>query len=313
MRIRFGLVANARSRRQFLRDAGLAGAGLTLLGAACSSDSEAAELELVRLFSSDSVIVAGKEQRLPFGLVDNGAPVVGEGSTVEVRVLFDGAVVDEVTVPSRLVNHDHPDGEGGTQHEHADIVRYFPLRTTLPEPGIYDLEVLIDGQTVMLPVQAFATDAVDIITPGMAFPALITPTLAAPGPMEPLCTLFDGPCPFHDYTVAEVLEAGDPLAFLIATPAFCRTAYCGPVLETLIDSAGNFPSIQPIHLEVYENPREVDGDLDSPDLRPVSAFGELGLTFEPSLFLVGRDGKLADRIDNVFDQAELELALATIA
>ncbi len=284
-----------------------------MLGAACSDDSEAAELELVRLFSSDSVIVAGIEQRLPFGLVDNGAPVVGEGSLVDVRVLFDGAVIDEVTVPSRLVNHDHPQGDGNTAHEHADIVRYFPLRTTLPEPGIYDLEVLIAGQAVTLPVQAFAPDEVDIIVPGAAFPSLITPTLARPGPMDPLCTLFEGPCPFHEHTVAEVLDAGAPIAFLVATPAFCRTAYCGPVLETLIESAGNFPSIQPIHLEVYENPKEVDGNLDDPNLRPVAAFGELGLTFEPSLFLVGRDGKLADRIDNVFDRAELEIALAGIA
>jgi hypothetical protein len=306
-------VATARTRRQFLRDAGLAGVGLTLLGAGCSSDSQKAELELVRLFSSDKVIVAGTEQRLPFGLVDNGSPVVGEGSQVDVRVLRDGVPVDEVTVPSRLVNHDHPDGNGDTAHEHADIVRYFPLRTTLPEPGIYDLEVLIDGQTILLPVQAFAPDEVDIIVPGAAFPRLVTPTLALPGPMKPLCTLFDGPCPFHQHTVADVLDAGDPLAFLIATPAFCRTAYCGPVLQTLIESAGNFPSIQPIHLEVYENPREVDGNLDDPDLRLVAAFGELGLTFEPSLFLVGRDGVLADRIDNVFDRAELELALAMIA
>lgn len=228
-------------------------------------------------------------------------------------MLLDGVAVDEVTVASRLVNHDHPDGDGTTAHEHADIVRYFPLRTTLPEPGIYDLEVLIDGQTISLPVQAFAPDEVDIIVPGAVFPRLITPTLLMPEPMDPLCTLFDGPCPFHERTVAEVLEAGDPLAFLIATPAFCRTAYCGPVLQTLIDSAGNFPSIQPIHLEVYENPREVDGNLDDPNLRPAAAFSELGLTFEPSLFLVGRDGVLADRIDNVFDQAELELALALIA
>ena len=306
-------MANARTRRQFLREAGLTGAALTLLGAGCANDSEMAELELVRLFSSDSVIVAGMEQRLPLGLVDNGSPVVGEGSSVDVRVLLDGVRVDEVTVPSRLVNHDHPQGDGDTPHEHADIVRYFPLRTTLPEPGIYDLEVLVEGQTISLPVQAFAAEDVGIIVPGSPFPRLDTPTLVAPGPMEPLCTLFDGPCPFHDRTVAEVLDAGDPLAFLIATPAFCSTAYCGPVLQTLIDSVGNFPSIQPIHLEVYENPREVDGDLSDPNLRPVAAFAELGLTFEPSLFLVGRDGMLADRIDNVFDKAELELALALIA
>lgn len=305
-------MASARTRREFLRDVGVTGAALAMLGA-CSDDSTAPDLELVRLFSSDNVIVAGRSQRLPFGLVDNGAPVVGEGSSVGVRVRYQGEVIDDVVVPSRLVTHDHPDGDGSTPHEHADVVRYFPLRTTLPEPGIYDIEVDIDGQTIVLPIQAFDRDEVGIIVPGERFPSLDTPTLAKPGPMDPLCTLFDGPCPFHEHTVAETLRAGEPLAFLIATPAYCSTSYCGPVLETLISSAGNFPSVRAVHLEVYENPREVDGDLADPRLRPVSALAELGLTFEPSLFLVDRDGVLVDRIDNVFDSAELELALAAIA
>lgn len=306
-------MASARTRRQFLRDASVAGAAAVLFGTACSSDAEVADLELVRLFSSDGVIVAGREQRLPFGLVDNGAPVLGEGSSVAVRVLLNGEPVDELTVPSRLVTHDHPDGNGDQPHEHADIVRYFPLRTTLPEPGIYDLEVVVGGQTILLPVQAFAAEDVDIIVPGTAFPRLLTPTLDDPGSMNPICTLFDGPCPFHERSVAEVLDAGEPLAFLIATPAFCQTSYCGPVLETLIESAGNFPSVRTIHLEVYENPAEVDGDLLDERLRLVPAFDELGLTFEPSLFLIGRDGVLVDRIDNVFDRSELELGLAEIA
>jgi len=304
-------VAPVRSRRQFLRDASIAGAGLALIGTACSSSSEATTFELVRLFSSDSVVVAGIEQRLPFGLVANGAPVLGEGVSVDVRVLFNGEPIDEVTVPSRVINHDHAEGEGEIGHEHADIQRYFPLRTTLPEPGIYDLEVDIEGQLILLPVQAFSADEVEVITPGQRFPALVTPTLLLPEPMDSICTLFDGPCPFHEHTVADVLADGDPLAFLIATPAFCSTQYCGPVVETLIEASSSFPSVRPIHLEVYENTDDANGSRSN--LRAASQLAEIGLDFEPSLFLVGRDGIVADRIDNVFDRAELELALARIA
>ena len=304
-------VATVRSRRQFLRDAGITGAGFALLGTACSSGGQAAEVQLVRLFSSDRVVVAGIEQRLPFGVVANGAPVVGEGSSVNVSVLFNGETIEEITVPSRVVNHDHVEGEGEIPHEHADIQRYFPMRTTLPEPGIYDLEVDIDGQRIPMPVQAFAANDVKIVTAGQPFPALITPTLAMPEPMDSICTLFDGPCPFHEHTVADVLADGDPLAFLIATPQFCSTSYCGPVVETLIEAADSFPSVRPIHLEVYENTDEANGSLSN--LRAASQLAEIGLDFEPSLFLVGRDGIVADRIDNVFDRAELELALALIA
>lgn len=304
-------MAPVRSRRQFIRDAGITGAGLALLGTACSRGSEPLNLELVRLFSSDSVIVAGIEQRLPFGLVDNGAPAVGEGSSVDVRVIFNGTVIDEVAVPSRVVNHDHVQGEGEIAHEHAGILRYFPLRTTLPEPGIYDVEVTVQDQIILLPVQAFAPGDVKVITPGQVFPALVTPTLLLPEPMDSICTLFDGPCPFHEHSVADVLADGDPMAFLVATPAFCSTAYCGPVVETLIEASTSFPSVRPIHLEVYENTDDADGNLSN--LRAASQLAEIGLDFEPSLFLVGRDGIVVDRIDNVFDRAELELALASIA
>lgn len=304
-------MASVRSRRQFLREASITGAGLALFGSACSSGGEPVSLELVRLFSSDSVVVAGIEQRLPFGLVANGAPVLGEGASVNVRVLFNGASIDEVSVPSRVINHDHTEGDGEIGHEHADIQRYFPLRTTLPEPGIYDLEVDIDGQIIALPVQAFAPADVKVLTVGQPFPALITPTLALPEPMDSICTLFEGPCPFHEHSVSDVLADGDPMAFLIATPAFCSTQYCGPVVETLIEASTSFPSVRPIHLEVYENTDDANGSLSN--LRAASQLAEIGLEFEPSLFLVGRDGIVADRIDNVFDRSELELALALIA
>ena len=91
------------------------------------------------------------------------------------------------------------------------------------------------------------------------------------------------------------------------------TSYCGPVLQVLVEASPKFPTVVPVHLEVYENPNEVGGNIADPSIRPVEQFAQLGLEFEPSLFLVDRNGILVDRIDNIFDQGELELALANIA
>jgi hypothetical protein len=38
----------------------------------------------------------------------------------------------------------------------------------------------------------------------------------------------------------------------------------------------------------------------------------LGLTFEPCLFLVGADGVVAERLDTIYDRAELTEALARL-
>ncbi len=303
-----------QSRRTFLRQAGLFGAGAAVLAAGCGrpggSEPET-QAQLVRLFSSDNVIAAGIPQRLPFGLVNSGAPVLTSDQPVLFRVMFEDLQVDEVAVRPRLVGHD--DVDASAEHEHSSILRYFALRTTLPEPGIYDLLVDVEGTEISVPVQAFDPSDVKVLLPGAGFPLLGTPTLDQPQPMDTICTILDGPCPFHTTSVAEVIAAGSPLAFLISSPAYCVTSYCGPVLNELIAANPTFPSIQAIHLEVYENPKEVGGNINDPDIRPVKEFEALGLTYEPALFLIDRNGVLIDRIDNVYDQDELATGLARIA
>jgi hypothetical protein len=104
---------------------------------------------------------------------------------------------------------------------------------------------------------------------------------------------------------------------LVATPAYCATAYCGPVLTTMIEADAardeqGLRRIAVVHVEPYANAREVAGDLSSPDLRLAPTLGPLGLDFEPVLFLVDSTGTLVDRIDNVFDRTELDEALAVL-
>ncbi|MEZ5229090.1 MAG: hypothetical protein R2710_21205 [Acidimicrobiales bacterium] len=243
------------------------GVGLTACGSSTSSVGELGP-QLVALFNPNRIIAAGVPQRLPFGLVDNGITLTGDGAPVTARVLADGEVIDTAEVIGRVVAHDHP--AGTTEHQHSGLLRYYALRTTLPSPGVYDVEFDIGGVTASSPVQAFDPDEVGVLLPGAPFPSMITPTVADPGGIDALCTQPDGPCPFHEHTVADVLVTGQPMAVLVATPAFCSTAYCGPVLDTLIEAAPSYPGIAMIHLEPYANARAVNGDLTSPDLQLAS-------------------------------------------
>lgn len=286
-----------------------AGAGITGCGSS-SGQSSPVGPQLVALFNPNRVIAAGIPQRLPFGLVDNGITLTGDGEPVPVRVTSQGEVIDATEAIGRVVAHDHP--EGTTEHQHSGLLRYYAIRTTLPSPGIYDVELDIGGVTARAPVQAFDPSEIEVVLPGASFPSIVTPTLDDPDGVDVLCTQPDGPCPFHSRSVADVLAAGEPMAVLVATPAFCSTAYCGPVLDTLIEAAPAHPGITMIHLEPYANARSVAGDLTSPDLLLAPSMSLLGLTYEPVLFLVDRNGVLVDRIDNVFDLSELDPALAAI-
>lgn len=294
------------SRRQFL-----VAAGLTPAVAACSTAGSAATPPtLVHLFSSDHVIAAGRPQRIPFAVVDTGAVTLVDDEQLAVTVLDnDGEVVDTVTVLGRVVDHDHV-GEEDPDHQHANLLRYFSLRTTLPEVGVYDIEVDFgDAGRSRLPLQSFDPADVQVVLPGDPMPRISTPTFDRPEGIDPICTLAPEPCPFHEIDAADAIGSGRPLALLVATPALCATAYCGPVVSTMIDNAPDYPEIDFIHLEFWANAADVGGNYGDPDLRLAQPVADLGLTFEPSLFLVAGDGTLVDRIDNIFDVPEFRAGL----
>ena len=304
------------SRRQFVRrSAGLAaaaGLGLSVLSACTSSDGAPAP-QLAQLFSSDRVLAAGRPERISFGILNDGIPATEESKSFPLRVLLGDQVIHEMEIAGRIVTHDHPEGNALETHQHSSILRYYAFTTTFPEPGIYDLEIDIDGNVGRLPIQAFDQSDVSVLGPGDPFPAIASPTFDDPGGVDPVCTLAPEPCAFHAETAAVVIESGRPMAYLVATPAFCRTQYCGPVLQVLIELAPEFPSVTMVHQEVYLNAREVNGNIDSPDIRTAPQLAELNLSFEPSLFTVNRDGIIVERVDNVFDNTELRDVLGRIA
>lgn len=312
------------SRRRFLsRTAYGSGAafGLPVIGgaaallAACSDDVAAPVL--VPMFANDRVLTAGRPERITFG-VAAADPSLGQDQValppddgvLDVVILRDGEVAYETSVKGHVVDHDHV-GDPDPDHQHANIFRYYPLRAELPEPGIYDLAITVEGHDLQLPIQIFSEDQTSLPLVGDAFPSVATPTFDDPAGVDRICTRVE-PCPFHTVSASTVLAERRPMALLVATPAVCQTAYCGPVLETLIDQSAAFPEVEFIHVEVYANSGEVGGNYLDPDIRVAPALEAMGLEFEPSLFLVAADGTLVDRLDNVFDSSEVATALATL-
>jgi hypothetical protein len=93
---------------------------------------------------------------------------------------------------------------------------------------------------------------------------------------------------------------------------FCQTAVCGPVLDLLRAEADARPELTFIHAEVYANALEVGGILNE-GIEVAPAVDTLGLNHEPSLFTVGADGVIVERIDFTFDGTELAEVLDRLA
>ncbi|MET0904167.1 MAG: twin-arginine translocation signal domain-containing protein [Acidimicrobiales bacterium] len=290
------------SRRRFLAGSG-ALAGAVLLGAcgdddagsgSSTTESPTGGLSLVQFFGGLPMLVAGSDIRTPFGVGDAEGllPVDDTPESLAVSILDEAG--EEVVAAVEVARH----AEGLPR-------AYFPLRFRVDTPGIYTGRTEVDGEALEMAIQIDAASDVSVIQPGAAMPAVATPTATNAEGVDPICTN-DPVCPLHDFSVAQALEDGRPLALLVSTPAFCQIAICGPVLEVLLGVTGDYPDIGFLHAEVYAHPHE-ETDTKAP------VIAELGLTFEPCLVLVGSDGKVVDRLDTIFDADEVSESLGSLA
>ena len=90
----------------------------------------------------------------------------------------------------------------------------------------------------------------------------------------------------HQQTVAEALDSGLPLVIGLATPLFCQTRFCGPVVQQVIKplSERYGDRVAVLHIEPFDIERARTGQL-----VPVPMMAEWGLQTEPWIFVVEPD------------------------
>ena len=110
----------------------------------------------------------------------------------------------------------------------------------------------------------------------------------------------------HDTTIAAALDAHRPLMVVVATPTYCTSRFCGPVTDAVAKLADRYRDRMTfVHLEIW-------ADFSNGKLNPwvhdwiIPRNGDDGR--EPWVFVVNRDGKITDRIDNLANDAELAAA-----
>lgn len=294
-------------RRRFLAT-GAAGAGLLAAGSvlgACSSNGESVqegvgngpEFKLQPLFPRDvAYLAAGVPWRLPFSINDaEGVPLAEVKGPVTFNITFDGERVgDPVIVPV---------------HDSGVPRPYLPLPFTFPRPGLYDIDIEYDGVKLNTQAQAVAADKVAQPLVGQPLPVAPTPTVTDSVGVDPICTL-SPQCPFHEVDLRDALQGPLPVVLLLASPAYCQTTACGPILNILMDAAAGRTDMVVIHAEVYKDPKTAP-DLASAQLAPLPS--DFNMTFEPCLFVTNSAHELVARGDIVVDSVEMDqlLAMAT--
>lgn len=271
-----------------------AGAGAAVL-AACGGSAGTDQSKGLNLLVVTPEAEAGKPTRLAFVLQDDEKEYL---SPKRVTLQF-GPEQDRFTSP--VV-------EGRIFADAAPAPPYFTVEADLAPKGIVWARVTADGTTATAPITI--VDARAGLNPGQPMPAVRTPAPGDAAGVDPVCTRSEGPCPWHDVSLDQALRQGRPLAVLVATPAFCQTAVCGPVLDILLRAKPEVgDTVGLLHLEVYAT-RPTGPEINRTPLAPaVTAFA---LASEPVLFTVGADGVVRERLDGLFGTAEATAALKAL-
>jgi hypothetical protein len=129
-----------------------------------------------------------------------------------------------------------------------------------------------------------------------------TPTLAT-APLQALTTSVPPDRALLRYSVAGSLAAHAPFVLTFATPKFCTSRTCGPVVDVVDAVRRRFAhrGIRFIHVEVFEH--------NKPALGYNRWMREWHLGTEPWVFLVGRDGRIKAKFEGAVSLAELSAAV----
>lgn len=207
--------------------------------------------------------------------------------------------------------HEHEDG---TQHTHiGPEVGVYVASMTFDESGDWGVEVLatVDGREYD-PLRV----RFDVLQEGTV------PAIGDPAPRTRQVTLRDvadiseidstnPPNPgMHDLTVAEALDTGKPVVVAFATPAFCTSRTCGPVMDKVV-----LPLFQKyrdrvafVHIEPYDLEKARSGE----GLVPVPAMAEWRLDTEPWVFVIDRQGRIAAKFEGIMGIDDLEEVLTRL-
>ena len=222
-------------------------------------------------------------QRLPISLATADGPIISDGPDM-LSASVDDADGNPLDISISTVRRDLESGP------------YYSFRVPIETPGIYYL-IVEGGPEGGAAFQVMEPGSVAVPGPGDPMAPFDTPTLDDDRGVDPVCTREPEPCPFHDVTLTDALLAGKPVAYLIGTPAFCRTGTCAPALESMIDVQDRFgDSFTWVHAEVY---------TDNTATTPAPAVDAASLTFEPALFVIATDGTVTERLDAIWDETEL--------
>ncbi|MBO20063.1 MAG: hypothetical protein FI717_09110 [SAR202 cluster bacterium] len=231
-----------------------------------------------------------------------------------------------ITAPSAMVTPVYLDGEVSGQTLEAEFNAWpygtrgaYSTHANFDRAGRWRLDIAVDNpgghDQTQIEVEVLEESQVPAI--GSIAPSSVTKTLATHGSIEKISTDYTPDLDLYQLTIKDAVA--NPMASVVvfASPAFCTSPTCGPQVDAVselqnrYDGKANF-----IHVEIYDNPDEIQGDLNRAEI--FSVVDDWGLTkiedyFNESwTFILDTEGRITERFEGFATVAELENSLLQV-
>ena len=203
--------------------------------------------------------------------------------------------------------HVHPDGTRHVHNEATDVRGLYVTQVTFERPGPWGLEVLARQGDGPVEVSRFTINVLAApSTPAPGTPAPRSHNLIA-SDVQDLRQIdtSDPPDPrLHQARIADAIAQGKPQVIVFATPKFCTSRVCGPVVDivrTLLPTYGD--RVVFTHQEIWQ-------DAAAHNFFPTMV--EWGLQTEPWIFVVDGKGIVRAKFEGLTTAREIEAVLKQV-
>lgn len=298
-------------------------AALAVLTAACGdgggedpspTPSPATDTGVQAVIGSSDLAVG--KQRFSFVILKDDVPITEPSVYVRFFKLTGGSqeLVGEGPIPYEPVGTESLDGHDDDGHEatEVEIRGVYYAYVDFDVAGDWGAGFSVgDRYDAQSEARVRFTVAAEPQTVGVGDQAIAVDNLTlADAPLEQIDTSPEPDEAFHQVSIADAITSGKPAVIAFATPAFCQTRTCGPVMEVVRAAAAQAGGgLQFVHVEPYELDSEGQLALKDGQLALSEAGVAWNLPTEPWVFVVDSAGTVVARFDGPFALSELLAAI----
>ncbi len=274
---------------------------LGAFAAACGGGSKTSTAQSLTPISGNSELVVGPN-RLTIALIDKDNNPISDAGGNSVHLRLSG-----------------PDGKLASEADAhfvwaiQDVAGFWAANVSFSTAGNWNADAVLTSSgkqtTASLPLSVTVKGFAPTI--GDAAPPADNLTLSQNPNMKRLSTDSQPNPAFYQMTVTQALAAHQPFVVIFATPLFCQTQFCGPVLNNVKAAQPGFAGrANFIHIEPYELNDNGELVLDEQSNRiAATPTNQWNLQTEPWVFVVGADGKISARFEGSASTDELRAAI----